>query len=102
MLGWLCGARTDRSIPAVATAHQGELKAEVVIWYGELGQRILPLCTLPNPTPAGDKPLASRSLRPHYISASPPRWIAACAGMTLGGPERRVGEPWYTGTTEAA
>ena len=39
-------------------------KTEVVISYGELARRLLPL---PNPTPAGDKPLASRSLRPHYI-----------------------------------
>ena len=39
-------------------------KAGVVVWYGESAQRILPR---PTPAPAGDKPLASRSLRPHYI-----------------------------------
>ena len=33
-------------------------------WYGELAPRILPR---PSSAPAGDKPLASRSLRPHYI-----------------------------------
>ena len=41
----------------------------------------------PYPSPAGDKPLASRSLRPHYISQSPPLWIPAFAGMTDGGSE---------------
>ena len=35
-----------------------------MVWYGELARRILPR---PTPTPAGDKPLASRSLRPRYI-----------------------------------
>ena len=33
-------------------------------WYSELARRILPRPTL---TPVGDKPLASRSLRPRYI-----------------------------------
>ena len=33
-------------------------------WYSEMARRSLPR---PTPTPAGDKPLASRSLRPRYI-----------------------------------
>ena len=45
-----------------------------MVWYSELARRILPR---PTPTPAGDKPLASRSLRPHYIPHSPPLWIPA-------------------------
>ncbi len=36
----------------------------VVAWYSESARRILPR---PAPTPAGDEPLASRSLRPRYI-----------------------------------
>ena len=51
---------------------------------------------LPTPTPAGDKPLATRSLRPHYIPFSPPLWIPAFAGMTNGA---AVG---LRGTIEAA
>ena len=39
-------------------------------WYSESARRILPR---PNPTPAGDKPLASRSLRPRYIFSFRPR-----------------------------
>ena len=45
-------------------------KARVVVCYGELARRILPR---PTPTPAGDKPLASRSLRPRYILSCRPR-----------------------------
>ena len=53
----------------IAIAHAGCRhtkvgKAGVVVWYSELARRILPR---PTPTPAGDKPLASRSLRPRYI-----------------------------------
>ena len=48
--------------------------------YGELARRILPR---PSSAPAGDNPLASRSLRPHYIPLSPPLWIPAFAGMTV-------------------
>ena len=44
--------------------HTKVCKAGVVVWYSELARRILPR---PTPTPAGDKPLASRSLRPRYI-----------------------------------
>ena len=39
----------------------------------------------PTSTPAGDKPLASRCLRPRYIPLSPPLWIPAFAGMTKRG-----------------
>ena len=70
--------------------------AGVVAWYSESARRILPRCTRPTPTPAGDEPLASRSLRPHYIPLSPLLWIAvaylgtgrAIAGKTQWG--RRV------------
>ena len=48
--------------------------------YGEFAPRILPR---PSSAPAGDKPLASRSLRPHHIPLSPPLWIPAFAGMTI-------------------
>ena len=71
----------ERSIPDrspghafIAIAHPGWGRhtkvwgAGVVIWYGELARWILPR---PTPTPAGDKPLASRSLRPRYISPLP-------------------------------
>ena len=65
-------------------------------WYGELAPGILPHAT---PTLAGDKPLASRSLRPRYIGLGEvvadfstdvlPRgiraWIAASAGKTSAG-----------------
>ena len=44
--------------------HTKESKAGVVAWYSELARRILPR---PTPSPAVDKPLASRSLRPRYI-----------------------------------
>ena len=44
--------------------HTKVWRAGVVAWYSELARRIL---RRPTPTPAGDKPLASRSLRPHYI-----------------------------------
>ncbi len=67
----------ERSIPDrspghafVAIAHGGWGRhtkvwgAGVVVWYSELARRILPR---PTPTPAGDKPLALRSLRPRYI-----------------------------------
>ena len=63
-----------------------------MVWYSESARWIL---LSPTPTPAGDKP-------PHYISQSPALWIPAFAGMTNGGPERRVGEPWNAGTPEAA
>ena len=38
-------------------------------------------CLAPS-APAGDKPLASRSFRPHYVPLSPPLWIPAFAGVT--------------------
>ena len=50
-------------IPAGAGTRRYE-KSRVVVWYSESARRILPR---PTPTPAGDKPLASRSLRPRYI-----------------------------------
>ena len=53
----------------------------VVVWYGESARWVLPR---PSSAPAGDKSLASRSLRPHYIPPSPPLWIPAFAGMTIG------------------
>ena len=68
--------------------HTNVWKTRVVAWHSELARRIL---LRPTPTPAGDKPLASRSLRPHYTSQSPPLWIPAFAGMTNGGPEWRMG-----------
>ena len=44
----------------VGRRHTKVIRAEVVTWHRELARRIL----LPStPTPAGDKPLASRSLR---------------------------------------
>ena len=60
--------------------HTKVCKAGVVAWYGELALRILPR---PSSAPAGDKPLASRSLRPHYIPHPRPFWIPAFAGMTI-------------------
>ena len=42
----------------------------VVAWYGELAPWILPR---PSSAPAGDKPLASRSLRTQYIFSFRPR-----------------------------
>ncbi len=51
-------------IPAGAGTPSYEKPELWVAWYSELARRIL-LC--PTPTPAGDKPLASRSLRPRYI-----------------------------------
>ncbi len=48
-----------------------------MVWYSELARRIL---LRPTPTPAGDKP-------PRYIPLSPPLWIPAFAGMTIGGPD---------------
>ena len=51
-----------------------------MVWDSEPARRILPF---PSSAPAGDKPLASRSLRPHYISQSPAPWIPASAGITV-------------------
>ena len=54
----------------IAIAHAGWRrhtkvgKAGVAVWYSELARWILLRAT---PTPAGDKPLASRSLRPRHI-----------------------------------
>ena len=77
--------------------------ARVVAWYSELARQIPPR---PTPIPAGDKPLASRSLRlalrslrPRYIGLGEfftdssigvllrgiRAWIPACAGMTIVG-----------------
>ena len=67
-----------------------------MVLCGELAPRILPL---PSSAPAGDKPLASRSLRPRYIGLGEivadfstdvlPRgiraWIPASAGKTIAG-----------------
>ena len=49
-------------------AHQ-DMKTRSCGFVGRIRTEVL---TCPGPTPAGDKPLASRSLRPHYISLSPP------------------------------
>ena len=49
-------------------AHQGVKTRSCDLVHGELARWILPR---PTPTPAGDKPLASRSLRPRYISPLP-------------------------------
>ena len=51
-------------------------------------------CHAPTPTLAGDKPLASRSLRPHYISPLPaPLDSSAFAGKTELGPP--CGRRWW-------
>ena len=60
----------------------------VVIWYGELARWILPR---PAPTPAGDKPLASRSLRPRYIFSFRHRSsVYNSARFARGGPALRL------------
>ena len=49
------------------------------------------LCQAPTPTPAGDKPLASRSLRPHYIFSFRDRpSVYSSAGFAGGVPASRL------------
>ena len=68
-------------VPAGAGTRRYE-KSRVVVWYSELARRILPR---PSPTPAGDKPQ-------RYIPLSPPLWIPAFAGITMGlrSPHKRM------------
>ena len=55
----------------------------------------------PNPTPAGDKPLASRSLRPHYIFSFRPRtWVYNSAHQGLRC--RSCGLVWRIGVGDSA
>ena len=63
---WI-GVRDMLSYQSFTPAGAGTPRCEMlefVAWYGELAPRILPRSSS---APAGDKPLASRSLRPHYI-----------------------------------
>ena len=73
----------------------------IVAWYSELARWIL---LRPTPTPAWDKPLASRSLRPRYIFSFRHRPsvynLARFAGgepasRLIGGhiPDRSLGQP---------
>ena len=60
----------------------------VAAWHGEFAPRIL---RRPTPTPAGDKPLASRSLRPRYIFSFRHRpWVHNSAGFAGGEPALRL------------
>ena len=60
----------------------------VAAWYGEFARRIL---RRPTPTPAGDKPLASRSLRPRYIFSFRHRpSVCNLAGFAGGEPASRL------------
>ena len=80
--------------PVRQDAYAGHQQA----WYGELVPRILPR---PTPTPAADKP-PPREVFDRTTFPSPHLfWTPAFAGMTNGGPKKRVGEPWNGGTPEA-